>query len=137
MTRAMRIGTIMGTALALAGAVVACDSSDGDTGPGDTTNGTENSVVEVNLTSGLAFTPADLTIEVGTTVRWVNDAAMFHTITPDGHSEWSRQEMTSAGQTFEHTFGSEGTFPYYCEPHQAQGMAGTITVEAAGDSGIY
>lgn len=86
-------------------------------------------VVEVRLTSSLAFSPAEVTIEPGTTVRWVNDADIYHTITPDGHSEWSRQEMNDAGETFDHTFNTEGEFPYYCEPHQP-GMAGTITVES-------
>lgn len=93
-----------------------------------------SSVVEVHLTSGLAFTPADLTIEPGTTVRWVNDASIFHTITPDGHTEWERATVNTAGDEFTHTFNTEGDFPYYCEPHGGpggQGMAGSITVQAS------
>lgn len=137
MQRTKRIATVVGMALALAGAGVACDSGDGDTGPENGSQGTGSDAVEVHLTSSRTFSPADLTIEAGTTVRWVNDAAIFHTITPDGHTEWTRQEMSSAGQTFEHTFSSEGTFPYFCEPHQAEGMTGTITVESSGGTGIY
>lgn len=91
-----------------------------------------SSTVEVHMTSSLTFSPAEVTIEPGTTVRWINDASVFHTITPDGHSAWSRATVNSTGQTFEVTFNSEGVFPYYCEPHQSQGMTGTVTVEAAG-----
>lgn len=90
-----------------------------------------SSTVEVHMTSSLTFSPAEVTIEPGTTVRWVNDANIFHTITPDGHTEWSRATVNSSGQTFSVTFNNEGVFPYYCEPHQSQGMTGTVTVQAA------
>lgn len=89
------------------------------------------SVVEVRLTSSLTFDPASVTVEPGTTVRWINDANIFHTITPDGHSEWSRAEVSSTGDTFSVTFDSEGSFPYYCEPHLSQGMTGTVDVQAS------
>jgi len=91
--------------------------------------GENGEVVEVILTSSFTFSPSEVTISPGTTVRWVNAAAIYHTITPDGHSEWSAATVTQAGQTFEHTFQAAGTFPYYCEPHRALGMAGTITVQ--------
>jgi plastocyanin len=87
-------------------------------------------VVEVHMTSSLTFSPSELTIAPGTTVRWVNDADIFHTITPDGHSEWNEGSVGSAGETFSHTFQTAGTFPYYCSPHRSQGMTGTITVSA-------
>ena len=91
-----------------------------------------SNTVEVHMTSGLRFDPAEVTIEPGTTVRWINDANIFHTITPDGHSAWSRATVSSAGETFSVTFNTEGVFPYYCEPHQSQGMTGTVTVETSG-----
>lgn len=85
-------------------------------------------VVEITL-SGVTFTPSDVTIAPGTTVRWRNAQAVGHTITPDGHSEWNRQTMTNEGQIFLHTFDAAGTFPYFCEPHLSQGMTGTIRVQ--------
>lgn len=84
---------------------------------------------EVALTSGLAFSPSTLTISAGTTVVWRNGAAVFHTITPDGHSEWSRATLSQSGETFSHTFNTPGTYRYYCEPHRSSGMTGVITVE--------
>jgi plastocyanin len=90
---------------------------------------TGQDVVEVKMTSGLRFEPADLTIAPGTTVRWVNASSLFHTITPDGHSEWASASVNNQGDTFLHTFNSAGDFPYYCQPHRSAGMTGTITVQ--------
>ncbi|MGK7311851.1 MAG: plastocyanin/azurin family copper-binding protein [Candidatus Longimicrobiales bacterium M2_2A_002] len=86
-------------------------------------------VVEVTLTN-FEFTPGDLTIEPGTTVRWVNQTSTFHTVTPDGHSEWTESSLSEVGETFTHTFDTEGTFPYYCSPHRDLGMTGSVTVQA-------
>lgn len=88
-------------------------------------------VVVVDLVN-FAFQSDDVTIDAGTTIRWRNTTNMNHTVTPDGHSEWSEHNFPtgSNGETFEHTFNSPGTFPYICVPHFSQyGMAGTITVE--------
>ncbi|MEX2467504.1 MAG: plastocyanin/azurin family copper-binding protein [Gemmatimonadota bacterium] len=86
-------------------------------------------VVEVTLNDDLTFSPATVTISSGTTIRWVSQSDMTHTVTPEGHSEWSSASLTASGQTFTHTFDDTGTFDYFCEPHLAQGMTGTITVE--------
>ena len=85
--------------------------------------------VEVTLTN-YAFSPDELTIAPGTLVRWVNNTSTFHTITPDGHNEWNEGSVSSQGEEFTHTFMNEGTFPYYCSPHQSLGMVGTITVQS-------
>ena len=78
--------------------------------------------------SGTSFSQPNLTISAGTVVRWVNTGTMLHTVTPDGHSEWNDATLGSNGATFEHTFDTPGTYDYYCQPHQGQGMTGTITV---------
>lgn len=91
--------------------------------------GVGGEVVEILLTQNLTFSPAQVTISSGTTVRWKNTSSLFHTVTPDGHSEWSSASLNQAEQTFEHTFQNPGTFPYYCEPHRAFGMTGTIVVQ--------
>lgn len=123
----VRSAGIVGAA-GVAGALLSCGGdgdgvTDTDGGDGGGFDGT------ITLTAGLAFDPPDVTIAVGDTVTWESEANIFHTITPDGHSEWTRQEMNSAGDTFTHTFDNAGTFDYFCEPHQAQGMVGSITVQ--------
>ena len=77
------------------------------------------------------------TIQAGTTIRWVRVSGPRHTVTPDGHTEWDEAELTSNGQTFEHTFLTPGTFDYLCDPHRDEGtpanggngMRGTIIVQ--------
>lgn len=98
-----------------------------DKGPGLVES--DDEVIEVRLLSDLRFSPADITIEPGTTVRWINTSNVFHTVTPQGHNEWERFTTFNAGETFEHTFEALGSFPYFCEPHVSLGMVGSVTVE--------
>lgn len=91
---------------------------------------TSSSGVQViHLTSSRTFSPAQVTIAKGTTVRWTSDTPVFHTVTPNGHSQWSEASFSATGATFEHTFTSAGTFDYYCSPHRNDGMTGRIVVQ--------
>jgi len=114
------------------------DRQDASVTAGSTTNvefalteeeGEGGEVVVINA-SGTSFSETDVTIAPGTTVRWVSQDDMGHTVTPDGHTEWTSASLNNNGDTFEHTFDDVGEFPYFCTPHQAQGMTGVITVEA-------
>ena len=89
----------------------------------------EENLVEITATTP-NFSDDDVTIAPGTTVRWINGDGVLHTVTPDGHSEWSSATIASNGDTFEHTFDTEGVFEYFCNPHQASGMTGVIRVVA-------
>lgn len=116
-------------ALALATALFACGGGDDDpTDPGDPEPPTGEATV-IDLTSSLTFSQADVTVSAGTTVRWVNQANITHTVTPDGHTEWTEWVTDTSGQSFEHTFDEVGVYAYYCEPHRADGMTGVIRVE--------
>lgn len=86
----------------------------------------QGETVEAN--GSLQFSPSTLTIDAGTAVRWINVSTVLHTVTPDGHSEWSSATLADEGDTFIHTFDAPGTYQYFCEPHVGQGMTGTITV---------
>jgi plastocyanin len=76
-----------------------------------------------------AFQPANLTIKVGTTVKWVNNGAVPHEPSGTGFDTGTIQPGASAT----HTFDTEGTFPYKCLIHPSV-MTGTITVNATGQS---
>jgi plastocyanin len=76
-----------------------------------------------------AFLDDDVTVLPGSTVTWVNEAAMVHTITPDGHAEWNSGAVSNAGDTFEVVLNNPGDWEYYCEPHLAQGMTAVVRVE--------
>lgn len=79
--------------------------------------------------SGTSFSIPDVTISVGETIRWENQDGNLHTVTPDGHSEWSSVQLDATGESFEHTFDAAGTYNYYCNPHRSQGMTGVIRVQ--------
>lgn len=76
--------------------------------------------------AGSSFTPAEVTINVGTTVRW-QWVDLIHTVTPVGHNEWSEATLNSTNRTFDHTFDQAGEFDYVCTVHA--GMTGTVTVQ--------
>ncbi|WP_304612847.1 plastocyanin/azurin family copper-binding protein [Salinilacihabitans rarus] len=87
------------------------------------------------------FEPETLTIEPGTTVvfRWDSDNHNVHpTSVPDG-AEWEGHlDIENEGFEYEHTFETEGTYEYQCDPHVSVGMVGTVEVgtqEAAAAGG--
>ncbi|MDX1495432.1 MAG: plastocyanin/azurin family copper-binding protein [Longimicrobiales bacterium] len=82
----------------------------------------------IEATGSLEFSPSTVTIDAGTQVRWINVSTVLHTVTPDGHSEWTAATLADDGDTFIHTFNTPGTYEYYCEPHVGSNMRGTITV---------
>jgi plastocyanin len=90
-------------------------------------------VVEIRLTANLRFEPGDIVIPRGTPVRWVNAAAVFHTVTPDIATQpgvWNPRAMNTSGETFTHTFNEAGqTYTYHCEPHRSAGMTGRIRIQ--------
>lgn len=86
------------------------------------------SVTEITL-SGTSFSNDDVTINVGDRIRWVNSDGALHTVTPDGHTEWTGVTLDAADESFEHTFDTPGTYAYYCNPHRSQGMTGIIRVQ--------
>lgn len=105
---------------------------------------------DVGMSSN-AFLPARHEVGVGETVVWGNTSSRAHTVTafggqlPEGAAYFasggfdSRNAATEAwqsgleggiapGDTYEHTFEVAGEFPYYCIPHIAAGMKGTVVV---------
>lgn len=90
------------------------------------------STVQVVVLSANAFSPQNLTITAGTTVRWDVDVGT-HTVTPDDPEQtgaWTGSGTLDPGDTFEHTFEVAGqTYPYHCTFHRATGMTGTIVVQ--------
>jgi plastocyanin len=77
-----------------------------------------------------AFSPAAVDINCSTTVRWVNDLAVEHTITPDNPSQlgaWESKVMPAVVNTeFVLRFNVPGVYNYHCTIHS--GMTGRVTV---------
>ena len=72
-----------------------------------------------------SFTPASLTVKVGTTVVWTNTSDAPHTVTSDTGAFVTPSSL-SQGQTYSFTFTTAGTFPYHCAIHPY--MKATIVV---------
>ncbi len=74
------------------------------------------------------FSPAEITVEPGTTVTWVQSGSNPHTTTSyDGLWDSGIIEGGTDG-SFSFTFDEPGTYEYFCIPHEDLGMVGTVTV---------
>jgi plastocyanin len=74
------------------------------------------------------FDPANITVEPGTTVMWVNEGTHPHTVTSDDGQFDS--EALMPGDSFMVTFSGSGTLTYHCEIHDF--MMGSVTVSDSG-----
>jgi plastocyanin len=109
----------------------------------------------VDMTNGLAYDPDSLTVAPGDTVVFENVGSVGHSVSayeediPDGAEYWasggfeSEQAARDAysatgsiaetgnvpgGESWSHTFETEGTHQYFCIPHEGAGMVGSIEV---------
>ena len=88
------------------------------------------------------FAPRELTVNVGDEVTWTHrDGEQVHSVTADDGSFDSNpacstanpKECMSDHDTFKHTFGTEGRFPYFSKTFGGpggQGTSGVIVVVA-------
>ncbi len=74
------------------------------------------------------FSPAQLTVSVGTTVIWTNNGFSSHTVTSSSGGVFD-SGLLQRGTMFQFRFSNAGSFPYFCRVH-GQVMSGTITVNA-------
>jgi plastocyanin len=102
---AMLLGPIIGATLAF-NAVAAQDT---------------NTVSIDNFT----FSPKELTVPVGTTIKWVNHDDMPHTVVENDKT--FRSKTLDTNDTFSFTFTKAGAFSYFCSLHPH--MIGKITVQ--------
>lgn len=90
--------------------------------------------IPVNVGPGTSFSPASISINTGDTVVW-QFVGPNHTTTSDatiGPETWN-SNVVPVGGSFSHTFGTAGTFPYYCAIHSFAGgtmMNGQVMVSA-------
>ena len=96
----------------------------------DSTSGNTNPGANEIFMENTAFTPANKTISVGTTLTWRNRDGFAHTVTsgtPGSPSGVFDSGNLGSGGSFSFTFNSAGTFNYFCSLHPS--MTGTITVQ--------
>jgi plastocyanin len=72
-----------------------------------------------------AFTPPELTVAVGTTVKWVNHDDIPHLVVDKDKA--FRSKALDTDDSFSYTFASAGTFDYFCGLHPH--MVGKVIVK--------
>ena len=107
---ALVLGPVVGAMLAF-GTVAAQDATKKDA----------NEITIDNFT----FTPKELTVPVGTTVKWLNHDDIPHTIVEKKTTFRSKALDTDDSYSF--TFTSAGTFDYFCGLHPH--MVGQVIVK--------
>jgi plastocyanin len=92
-----------------------------------TTMGGENSVMIQNY----SFNPASITVSPNTTVTWINDDNVTHTVTSNtgvfNSGNISGSGGYVGGGTYSFKFTTKGAFPYHCSIHTM--MTGTVVVQ--------
>ncbi|SDM83850.1 amicyanin [Streptomyces sp. cf386] len=79
--------------------------------------------------SGYAYSPASLTIPVGSTVTWTNQDTAPHDVKTTSGPVAIHSPMLNKGGTWSFTFTTPGTYAYYCTVHP--NMTARIVVQAA------
>lgn len=80
--------------------------------------------VEVKI-DNFSFSPATLTVAVGTIVTWTNYDDIPHTVvSTDGVF---KSKAIDTDEKFSYVFSKAGTFPYFCSVHPK--MTGTVVVQ--------
>ena len=96
----------------------------------------------IRMTGDLTFEPATVTVPAGSTVKWENTSSIPHTATADPAqaadpervelpqgAEPFNSGLVQPGGSYTHTFTVPGRYQYFCIPHEAAGMIGTVVVE--------
>jgi plastocyanin len=87
-----------------------------------TQNGGNTNNANTISMKGSAFSPSSLQIGINSTVTWVNDDNMVHTVTSD-RTGFDSGDIAPGGR-FSYTFSSVGTYGYHCIHHP--NMTGTV-----------
>jgi plastocyanin len=98
-------------------------------------------VAVVKVTGQNTFDPSTITVPVGSTVSWLNDATTPQSATFDPSFAATKGDivlpagatpfdsgMIQPGQSWSHSFTTAGTYKYACVPNEAAGMKGTVIV---------
>jgi plastocyanin len=81
-------------------------------------------------TSNACYSPADITVSTGDTVKWDNVDTAAHTITggspSDGPSGVFDSSLLMSDKNYEFTFNNAGNYDYFCMVHPW--MTGSVIV---------
>ena len=88
---------------------------------------TSAQAVEQVKIDDFTFAPQHITVKAGTTVTWINDDDIPHTVASS--SKLFKSKTLDTEDKFSFTFTTPGSYEYFCSLHPH--MTGAIVVEAA------
>jgi len=99
----------------------------------------EPPAIVVRMTNSKTFEPKSITVKAGDTVLWKNESNMTHSVTDEPALAVTAQDaalppnakefnsgLLPPGKDYSYTFTVPGTYRYFCIPHEAVGMLGTV-----------
>ena len=91
--------------------------------------GTEASAAAKVTIKLFQYQPGRIQVKAGTTVTWMNEDEIFHTVTagePEKEGGRFDAPLDGKGKSFSFTFSQPGIYSYYCDRHEH--MRGEIEV---------
>ena len=79
--------------------------------PGDKSPG----AIEVKI-DNFTFGPMTMTVAAGTTVTWINNDDVPHTVVSDDKTTFKSKALDT-GEKFSYTVAKPGKYPYFCSVH--------------------
>jgi plastocyanin len=76
--------------------------------------------------SNFQFSPNQVIINIGDTIKWVNNDAFAHTTSSDQSGLWDK--TLAQGAVFTRVFNTEGSYSYHCNIHPT--MMATVVVRS-------
>ena len=118
--------TVVGEAPAQAEAVAVASLPPAETAATDSGDAPVTGPVEASIVD-LTFQPATIEVDAGSSVTWINEDGVPHTVT--ARTADFNSGVMQEGDTFSQTFDEPGTFEYFCAVHPS--MSGTVEVSEA------
>lgn len=84
----------------------------------------DNPAAQVKI-DNFVFSPNQLTVPTGSTIRWTNHDDIPHNVVSDDKS--FKSKVLDTDETFAYTFTRPGTYTYFCSIHPK--MTGKVIVQ--------
>jgi plastocyanin len=120
----LRLGILTAVVLAASTPVLAHEDCDGgdevkpvmaERGEGAGAQSLGGANVTIKL---FQYQPGQVQVKAGTTVTWVNEDEIFHTVTAEKRKGSFDGPLDGKGKSFSFTFSKPGTYAYYCDRHE-------------------
>ena len=87
----------------------------------------EKTVTNEVKIDNFSFSPASLTVTLGTTVTWTNRDDIPHTVVSTDEPKLFKSKVLDTDEKFSYTFNKPGNYAYFCSVHPK--MTGKVVVQ--------